>query len=61
MFMNLLKIIDNKRQDIPLLSVMFPTDFTVEELIDIRTSHRKAVFMMPLKNILKQRKILDKN
>ena len=38
MFLNLLRIIDNKRQDIPLLSVMRSPigGFTIEELIDIR-------------------------
>ncbi len=38
MFLNLLRVIDNKRQDIPLLSVMRSLigDFTTEELIDIR-------------------------
>ncbi|HZJ76329.1 MAG TPA: helicase-exonuclease AddAB subunit AddA, partial [Oscillospiraceae bacterium] len=38
MFLNLLRVIDNKRQDIPLLSVMRSPigGFTVEELIDIR-------------------------
>ncbi len=38
MFLNLLRVIDNKRQDIPLLSVMRSPigDFTTEELIDIR-------------------------
>lgn len=55
MFMNLLKIIDNKRQDIPLLSVMRSplTDFTVEELIDIRTSHREGSFYDAIEEYIK--------
>jgi len=45
-FLNLLKIIDNKRQDIPLLSVMRSVigQFSVEELIEIRTKHPKKSF-----------------
>lgn len=43
-FLNLLRLIDNKRQDIPLLSVMRSpiADFTIEELIEIRLESKKA-------------------
>lgn len=46
MFMNLLKVIDNKRQDLPLLSVMRSPlgRFSVEELIEIRTCYREGSF-----------------
>ncbi|SET07243.1 DNA helicase/exodeoxyribonuclease V, subunit A [Natronincola peptidivorans] len=46
MFMNLLKVIDNKRQDLPLLSVMRSPigKFTIEELIAIRIYHKKGSF-----------------
>ncbi|AKL96784.1 ATP-dependent helicase/nuclease subunit A [Clostridium aceticum] len=46
MFMNLLKIIDNKRQDLPLLSVMRSPigKFTVEELIEIRICRKEVSF-----------------
>jgi ATP-dependent helicase/nuclease subunit A len=39
--LNLLKLIDNTRQDIPLLSVMRSPlgNFTTEELLEIRLSH----------------------
>ncbi|KAB3534145.1 helicase-exonuclease AddAB subunit AddA [Alkaliphilus pronyensis] len=42
LFMNLLKVIDNKRQDIPLLSVMASPigGFTINELITVRTEYR---------------------
>ncbi|MDD4549453.1 MAG: helicase-exonuclease AddAB subunit AddA, partial [Syntrophomonadaceae bacterium] len=45
-FLNLLRIIDNKRQDIPLLSVMRSTiaDFTIDELVEIRLASRKATY-----------------
>lgn len=59
MFMNLLKIIDNKRQDLPLLSVMRSplANFTVEELIDIRTSYREGSFFEAIEEYIK----LEKN
>ncbi|AOY74857.1 helicase-exonuclease AddAB subunit AddA [Clostridium formicaceticum] len=46
MFMNLLKIIDNKRQDLPLLSVMRSPigKFTLEELIEIRVCQKEVSF-----------------
>lgn len=45
-FMNLLKIIDNKRQDLPLLSVMRSPigKFSVEDLMEIRIAHREGSF-----------------
>ena len=44
MFLNLLRIIDNKKQDIPLLSVLRSplAKFTLEDLIDIRRNSRAA-------------------
>lgn len=46
MFLNLLRIIDNKRQDIPLLSVMRSPigEFTVEELIAIRVDNQAVTY-----------------
>lgn len=46
LFMNLLKVLDNKRQDIPLLSVMRSPigGFTPEELIEIRISHPRGSY-----------------
>ncbi|MDO5707393.1 MAG: helicase-exonuclease AddAB subunit AddA [Andreesenia angusta] len=45
-FLNLLKIIDNIKQDIPLISTMksFIGGFTLEELIDIRISYKDMHF-----------------
>jgi len=45
-FMNLLRIIDNKRQDIPLLSVMrsFIGGFSTDDLIEIRVQSRTTTF-----------------
>ena len=44
-FVNLLKVIDNIRQDIPLISVMHSPifDFTAKELAKIRIAFREAV------------------
>ena len=41
-FLNLLKIIDNKQQDVPLLSALYSAifDFSVEELVRIRLEHK---------------------
>ncbi len=46
MFLNLLRVIDNKRQDIPLLSVMRSPigDFTTEELINIRIHDKSGTY-----------------
>ncbi|SNS10057.1 DNA helicase/exodeoxyribonuclease V, subunit A [Anaerovirgula multivorans] len=46
MFMNLLKIIDNKRQDLPLLSVMRSPigKFSVDQLMEIRICHKEGSF-----------------
>lgn len=46
MFMNLLKIIDNKRQDLPLLSVMRSPigKFAVGQLMEIRICHKEGSF-----------------
>lgn len=45
-FMNLLKLIDNKRQDLPLLSIMRSpmSDFQLEELISIRAASKAQTF-----------------
>jgi len=46
MFLNLLKIIDNKRQDLPILSVMRSPigEFTTEELINIRIHDKNGTY-----------------
>lgn len=46
LFMNLLRVIDNKRQDIPLMSVMRSPifDFSLPEMIMIRTESKEATF-----------------
>lgn len=46
LFMNLLKVLDNKRQDIPLISVMRSPigAFTTEELIDIRIAFPRGSY-----------------
>ena len=46
LFMNFLRVIDNKRQDIPLISLMRSPigRFNVEELINIRLENRKGSF-----------------
>lgn len=51
-FVNLLKIIDNTRQDIPLISVMrCPIfEFDVKELAAIRIAHREGSFYSAVKN-----------
>ena len=45
-FMNLLRVIDNRRRDIPLISVLRSPifGFTVNELIDIRLCHREGSY-----------------
>ena len=45
-FMNLLRVIDNRRRDIPLISVLRSPIFglTVKELIDIRLGHREGSY-----------------
>ncbi|WP_313341516.1 helicase-exonuclease AddAB subunit AddA [Sedimentibacter sp.] len=50
--LNLLRIIDNIRQDVPLLSVMRSTigSFTTEELVDIRVNSPKCSFIDALYN-----------
>jgi len=42
-FLNLLTIIDNMQQDVPLISVMHSSicDFTVDDLVRIRLAHKK--------------------
>jgi len=44
--MNLLRVIDNKRQDIPLMSVMRSPifDFSLPEMIMIRAASKTAAF-----------------
>ncbi|MBN4050972.1 MAG: helicase-exonuclease AddAB subunit AddA [Alkaliphilus sp.] len=50
-FLNLLKLVDNKRQDIPLLSVMRSIigRFTTEELVDIRSKYREGTYFDAVK------------
>ena len=45
-FLNLLTIIDNMQQDVPLISVMHSAicDFTVDELVQIRLGQRKGSY-----------------
>lgn len=45
-FRNLLRVIDNRRQDVPLISVLCSSigGFTFEELAEIRTGHRSGSF-----------------
>lgn len=45
-FLNLLRIIDNKKQDIPLLSILRSPmfDFTIEEMIKIRIHDKEGAF-----------------
>lgn len=51
-FLNLLTIIDNKQQDLPLLSVLYSAifKFSVEDLIRIRLAHGKGSYYDALKN-----------
>ncbi|MDD3364992.1 MAG: UvrD-helicase domain-containing protein, partial [Syntrophomonas sp.] len=53
-FMNLLKVIDNKRQDIPLLSVLRSPigRFTIDELISIRVGSHGATYYEALEEYL---------
>lgn len=45
-FLNLLKVIDNKRQDLPLLSVLRSAifHFSIDELIRIRLAHKEGTY-----------------
>ena len=45
-FLNLLRVIDNRRQDVPLLSVLLSSvgDFTPAELLRVRTFHKEGSF-----------------
>lgn len=53
-FINLLKLIDNKRQDIPLLSVMRSpiAGFTIDDLIAIRVNKREGAFYKALEEYI---------
>lgn len=55
-FMNLLKLIDNKRQDIPLLSVMRSPigGFTTEELIQIRMQSKLPTYFEAVQAYMEQ-------
>ncbi len=57
-FMNFLKIIDNRRQDIPLLSVMRSSigKFTINELIDIRLKNKGGSYYDAIVNYTKDMK-----
>lgn len=50
-FLDLLKVIDNKQQDIPLLSVLYSAifDFSVDDLIMVRLEHRDTSYYEALK------------
>lgn len=52
--LNLLKVIDNKRQDIPLISVMRSMigNFTTQELVEIRSSDKEGTFFESLKKYM---------
>lgn len=52
MFLDLLKLIDNKRQDLPLISVMRSPigGFTIEELIKLRLENREESYYKALEN-----------
>ena len=54
-FLNLLTVIDNKQQDMPLLSALYSSvfGFTIEELIRIRLEHRKGSYYKALENYSK--------
>ncbi len=51
-FLNLLTIIDNMQQDVPLISVMHSAicDFSVDELVQIRLAQRKGSYYDALHN-----------
>lgn len=46
LFMNVLRVIDNKRWDVPLISVLHSAifDFTPDDLIEVRTHQRKGSY-----------------
>ena len=52
--LNLLKVIDNKRQDIPLISVMRSMigNFTTQELVEIRSNDKEGTFFEALKKYM---------
>ncbi|AFS78914.1 ATP-dependent helicase/deoxyribonuclease, subunit A [Gottschalkia acidurici 9a] len=54
-FLNLLSIIDNKRQDIPLLSIMRSPigKFTTEELIKIRINNKNSSYYEAIEGYIK--------
>lgn len=56
-FLNLLTIIDNMQQDVPLISVMHSAicDFTVDELVQIRLAQRKGSYYDALCNYRAQK------
>ncbi|MDI9476453.1 MAG: helicase-exonuclease AddAB subunit AddA [Natronincolaceae bacterium] len=56
MFLNLLKVIDNKRQDIPLLSVMRSPigNFTTEELINIRIHNKDGTYYNAMERYIEE-------
>ena len=63
MFLNLLRVIDNKRQDIPLLSVMRSPigDFTTEELINIRIPYKSGTYYDAIEKYILQNEDVLKN
>ncbi|MDD2217145.1 MAG: helicase-exonuclease AddAB subunit AddA [Eubacteriales bacterium] len=51
-FINLLRVIDNKRRDVPLISVLHSAifDFSPDELAEVRLSQRKGSYFDALNN-----------
>lgn len=51
-FLNLLTVIDNKQQDMPLLSALYSSvfGFTIEDMIRIRLEHRKGSYYEALES-----------
>jgi ATP-dependent helicase/nuclease subunit A len=58
LFMNFLKVIDNKMQDIPLISVMKSPigKFSVEELIKIRIENKSGTFFHAVNSYIGEKK-----
>lgn len=56
MFLNFLRVIDNKRQDIPLLSLMRSPigNFTTEELINIRVHDKSGTYYHAIEKYIKE-------
>ncbi|WP_091542192.1 helicase-exonuclease AddAB subunit AddA [Alkaliphilus peptidifermentans] len=57
LFVNLLKVLDNKRQDIPLISVMRSPigGFTVDELITVRMEYKEKSFFKAITKYIEEK------